>query len=261
MSEPQASFPRRASAPLPGFVLEPLPALDDGTWWRGIESSSAAPVLMRAATGVPFAGAINDIGPLVDLQEACPGGIAPPLAVAIVAADGQIVAAAVAADAGFTLATATSAARAVAADALVDVFVVYRDSGSEVLAGADHDPGTAAARLLEMASSLDTLHTAATQGGHHPAVACASLDGPGLRVAADGPLLLAVGLDGLDAMRRNRLDAPGPWRGIPPEMCLPPGLGGPRGHVYTLATLWATARTGRPPFPERDASQLVRRKL
>jgi serine/threonine protein kinase len=243
-------LPRPAGAPtLRGFTLEPVNGVVDPCWYRGQHTVTGVATILRRIEGIPFSDAVRDLPSVLPLLESTPPGVAPPLAV-IVVARGTIVAGAAAASTEFSIEPDPTASAALVSDSPVDVWAVYADAGVEALAQVEDAPRRACEHLFEVAEVLDRL-----DGGH------GVIDGPALRVTASGPLVLAVGLAPLEAARRGRFDAVGPWFTVAPERCLPPGLPTPRGDQYALATLWVAARTHRKPDEATSAEDFVRRKL
>jgi serine/threonine protein kinase/tetratricopeptide (TPR) repeat protein len=236
-------------ARLLGFRLESLRATGDRCWFRGQADGGGESLLVRRIDNIPFAAAVRDLAPAIDLFESCPSGMAAPLAIAV-SRDGRIVAGSAAATSGFEIAVDPAAAQGVDPEAAVDVWAFYRDEGAEALADAAADPRAAAGRLNAVAALIDRL-----AAGH------GAIDSPALRFGPAGPLVLGFGLSSLEAVRRERLDQPGPWLWIAPERCLPPGLATAPGDQYALAALWMTARTARPPHGGDTAEAVVRSKL
>jgi serine/threonine protein kinase len=251
------SFDLHALRPA-GFSLRPLAAADDGCWWEGHHDASGTRVVVRVAPGVPFGEAVVEAAGLIDLMDAAPPGVAPPVAVVVCGPDGRAAAATASAAAGFMVASDPAVASAVTHDDPVDVCAVYVAVGAQALDGADIDPATAAERLASIAAAVDALAAGNTTCGGRSIAAHGAIDAPCLRIGPDGPQLLGVGFDRLDGGRRSRLDTPGPWRLAAPETCLPPGEPGPRTDQYMLAAAWATARRKQPLHADSDPVGLAR---
>lgn len=251
------SFDLHALRPA-GFSLRPLSAADEGCWWEGRHDGTGKGVVVRVAPGVPFGEAVVEAAGLIDLMDACPAGVASPVAVIVVGSDGRVAAATTSAAAGFTVASDPTVASALAHDDPVDVCAVYGAVGEPALAGADVEPAAAAERLARIVAAVEGLAAGAAACGGRRIVAHGAIDAPCLRIGPDGPTLLGVGFDRLDGIRRSRFDAPGPWRCAAPETCLPPGEPGPRTDQYMVAAAWTWARLKRPLHAESDPVGLAR---
>lgn len=261
MSERSEKTTVRADDRLPGFTLHPIPSVDSGSWWRGTQLASGRHVLVRIASQVPFADALRELPATIEIQQDAPAGIAPALAVAVIGAGGRVAAGAVMPYAGFGIPSTEDSGESLPPDAPVDVLAVYADAGQGLLDSAANDPVRACEKLLKHATILDGLAAAARMINGRRIAAHGSLDSPCLRMNGDEPLLMGLGFDRIDAIRRARLGSAEPWHMVSPESCLTPGEPGPRSDQYALAVLWATARMGHPPYRENDPAALVRAKL
>lgn len=241
-----------------GFSLQPMAAADEGCWWEGQHDGTGKRVVVRVAPSVPFGEAVVEAAGLIDLMDACPAGVAAPMAVIVCGRDGRVVAATTAAVGGFSVASDPTVASALAHDEPVDVCAVYGGVGEPALDTADVDPAAAAERLAMIAATVDGLAAGAATCGGRRIVAHGAIDAPCLRIGPDGPTLLGVGFDRLDGIRRSRFDVPGPWRCAAPETCLPPGEPGPRTDQYMVAAAWVWARRKRRLHAESDPVGLAR---
>lgn len=256
MSDAQRAVGGGDAALLPDFVLYPATAVDREAWWHGTHAPSGRRVVARRCDRIPFAAALQEIARAVDVQDRPMPGVMPSLAVVMVA-DGVVAAAMASPESGLSFDVDQRAAGSLQSDATVDVFVIYEERGEPVLERIGSDVASSCADLAALATVVDSLAAADAKGVGH-----GSLDVPCLRTAPSGPVLLGVGLAGLESCRRTTLDTPGPWQVVPPEMCLPPGEAVPTSDQYALAILWAAARTGlKPPFPEADRDGVIRAKF
>ncbi len=226
------------------FHAEPLTVdpSKDSCWFRGQHADTGG-VLLRRVEGISFSDAIRDLTELLETLDQTQPGIMRCLAI-VVSADGKIVAGSAAASSNFTVAADPAAAAALVGDSSVDVWAIYPDTGDEALAECRTDPLAACERLASLAEVLDRL-----PNGH------GAIDSTSLRTGPSGPILLGTRLAPLEASRRGRLDATGPWLTVAPERCLPPGRGTPAGDQYALAVLWTVARPTRRRRPRRSCGR------